>query len=63
MRPPGAGAPIGAVLAIAPAIGLAAIGEPLHPSKWKNLPGEIPEGGGLLTGEGGALEILQYNST
>ena len=59
MRLRGAGVLIGAVLAIAPAIGLAACGEPLHPSKWKNPPGEIPEGEGLLTGEDGAWEILQ----
>ena len=45
------------VLAIAAAVGLAACGEPLHPSKWKDDSDEIPPGEGLLTGEDGAWTI------
>ena len=41
--------------------GLAACGEPLHPSKWEEPPGEIPEGGGLLTGEDGEWEVLRQD--
>ena len=44
------------VLAVA-VVGLAACGEPLHPSKWKDDPDEIPLGEGLLTGEDGAWTI------
>ncbi|MDD9991186.1 MAG: hypothetical protein OXP75_05270 [Rhodospirillales bacterium] len=47
----------GPVLAIAAAAALAACGEPLHPSKWKDDPDEIPPGEGLLTGEDGAWTI------
>ncbi len=45
------------VLAIAAVIGLAACGEPLHPSMWKDDPDEIPPGEGLLTGEDGEWTI------
>ena len=45
--------PVVSVPAIAAVVGLAACGEPLHPSKWKGPPDEIPEGEGLLTGEDG----------
>lgn len=45
------------VPAVATVIGLAACGEPLHPSKWKDDPDEIPPGEGLLTGEDGAWTI------
>ena len=45
------------VLAVAAAVGLAACGEPLHPSKWKDDSDEIPPGEGLLTGEDGAWTI------
>ena len=48
---------IGPVLAIAAVVGLAACGEPLHPSKWKDDPDEIPPGEGLLTGEDGEWTI------
>ena len=48
---------IGPVPAIAAVVGLAACGEPLHPSKWKDDPDEIPPGEGLLTGEDGAWTI------
>ena len=57
----GGGALIGSVLAIATVLGLSACGEPLHPSKWKHPPGEIPEGEGLLTGEDGEWEIYRDN--
>ena len=57
----GAGAPIGLVLAVAAVFGLAACGEPLHPSKWKDPPGGIPEGEGLFTGEDGEWEIYSDN--
>ena len=57
----GGGALIGSVLAIAAVLGLSACGEPLHSSKWKNPPGEIPEGEGLLTGEDGEWEIYRDN--
>ncbi len=50
--------PLAWALIIVAVLGLAACGEPLHPSKWKEPPGEIPEGGGLLTGEEGEWEIL-----
>ena len=52
-----AGALIGPVPAIAAVIALAACGEPLHPSKWKDPPDEIPEGEGLFTGEDGEWDI------
>ena len=45
------------VLAVATVVGLSACGEPLHPSKWKDDPDEIPPGEGLLTGEDGAWTI------
>ncbi len=45
------------VLAVAVVFGLAACGEPLHPSKWKDDPDEIPPGEGLLTGEDGEWTI------
>ena len=48
---------IGPVLVITAVVGLAACGEPLHPSKWKDDPDEIPLGEGLLTGEDGAWTI------
>ena len=48
---------IAPVLAIAAVVGLAACGEPLHPSKWKDDPDEIPPGEGLLTGEDGEWTI------
>ena len=48
---------IGPVLAIGAVVGLAACGEPLHPSKWKDDPDEIPPGEGLLTGEDGEWTI------
>ena len=49
--------PVVSVSAIAAVVGLAACGEPLHPSKWKDDPDEIPPGEGLLTGEDGAWTI------
>ena len=57
----GTAAPVGPVLAIAAAVGLAACGEPLHPSKWKDDPDEIPPGEGLLTGEDGVFTIYGDN--
>ena len=48
---------VGPLPAIAAVIGLAACGEPLHPSKWKDAPDEIPTGEGLLTGEDGEWTI------
>ena len=54
-------APIGPVLTVAPMIGLAGCGEPLRPRKWKDPPGDIPEGEGLLTGEDGEWEIYRNN--
>ena len=48
---------IGPVLVITAVVGLTACGEPLHPSKWKDDPDEIPPGEGLLTGEDGAWTI------
>lgn len=48
------------ILIVAAGLGLAACGgEPLHPSKWKDPPGEIPEGPGLFTGEDGKWDL--YN--
>ena len=52
---------LGLALIVAAVIGLIACGEPLHPSKWKTGPDEIPEGEGLLTGEDGAWEIYRDN--
>ena len=58
--PPGARVFMRWALAAAMASGLAACGgEPLHPSKWKDPPGEILEGEGLLTGEDGAWTIYR----
>lgn len=45
--------PVSLAMAAAALLGLAGCGEPLHPSKWKGPPDEIPEGEGLLTGEDG----------
>ncbi len=52
---------LGPVLAAASVLWLSACGEPLHPSKWKTSPDEIPEGEGLLTGEDGEWEIYRDN--
>ena len=57
----GAGALIGPDLVVAAVAGLAACGEPLHPSKWNDPLGEIPEGEGLFTGEDGEWEIYSDN--
>jgi hypothetical protein len=61
VRPCRACALLGPVLAIAAVIGLTACGEPLHPSKWKTSPDEIPEGEGLLTGEDGEWDVYRDN--
>jgi len=55
------GALIGLALAVTAVLGLAACGDPLHPSKWKDDPDEIPPGEGLLTGEDGAFTIYSDN--
>ena len=52
---------LGPVLAAASVLWLSACGEPLHPSKWKTSPDEIPEGEGLLTGEDGEWDIYRDN--
>ena len=57
----GVGAIIVPIMAVAAVIGLAACGGPLHPSKWKTSPDEIPEGEGLFTGEDGEWDILGDN--
>ena len=49
------------ILAVTSVIGLAAFGKPLHPSKWKTSPDEIPEGAGRFTGEDGEWNILGDN--
>ena len=54
-------APLGPVSVAASVLSLSACGEPLHPSKWKTSPDEIPEGEGLLTGEDGEWEIYRDN--
>ena len=47
-------------LAAAMVFGLAACGgKPLHPSKWKDPPGEVPQGEGLLTGEDGEWTVYR----
>ena len=53
---------LGLALAAAVAAGLGACGgEPLHPSKWKEPPDEIPQGDGLLTGEEGEWKVYRSN--
>ena len=62
MRPRGARAVLCGIVAAAALAGLAACGgDPLHPSKWKEPPGEIPEGEGLLSGEEGEWTLYRTN--
>ena len=58
----GTRAPLCPALAAAALLGLTACGgEPLHPSKWKDPPGEVPQGEGLLTGEDGEWKVYRNN--
>ncbi len=59
VRPGGARSLCLTIAAVAP-LGLAACGgEPLHPSKRKNPPDEIPPGEGLLSGKEGGWTIYR----
>jgi len=56
----GGARPLCLALAAVALLGLAACGgEPLHPSKWKDPPDEIPPGEGLLSGEEGGWTIYR----